>query len=79
MTKQSGRFLTFLIVFIAFNIRLSIFSFAIASSMVSMVMSFIFETTIVKFACARKVPEKYVTEKYTTEMFRKLIKLAKNK
>ena len=40
MTEQSGRFLIFLIDFIAFNIRLSKSSFAIASSMVSVVMSF---------------------------------------
>ena len=60
MTEQSGRFLIFPIDFIAFNIRLSKSSFAIASSMVSMVMSFIFETIIVTFAYARKIPEKYL-------------------
>ena len=60
MTEQSGRFLIFLIDFIAFNITLSKSSFAIASSMVSVVMSFIFETTLVKFAYARKIPEKYI-------------------
>ena len=38
MTEQSGRFLIFLIDFIAFNIRLSKSSFAIASSMVSVVV-----------------------------------------
>ena len=60
MTEQSGRFLIFLIDFIAYNIRLFKFSFAIASSMVFMVMSFIFETTIAKFAYAREIPEKYL-------------------
>ena len=60
MTEQSGRFLIFLIDFIAFNITLSKSSFAVDSSMVSMVMSFIFETTIVKSAYARKIPEKYL-------------------
>ena len=60
MTEQSGRFLTFLIDFIAFNIRLSKSSFAIASSMICVVMPFIFETAVVKFAYARKIPEKYV-------------------
>ena len=60
MTQQSGRFLIFLIDFIEFIIRLSKSSFAIVSLMVSLVMSFIFETTIVKFAYASKIPEKYV-------------------
>ena len=60
MTEQSGRFLIFLINFIASNIRIFKSSFAIASSMVSVVMSFIFETTIVKFAYARKIPKKYL-------------------
>ena len=71
MTEQSGRFLVFLIGFIAFNIRSSKSSFAIASSMVSVVISFIFETTIVNL----HMPEKY--QRNMTEMFRKLIKLAK--
>ena len=60
MTEQSGCFLIFLIDFITFNIRLSKSLFAVASSMVSVVMSFIFETTIVKFAYPRKIPEKYL-------------------
>ena len=60
MTEQFVRFLILLIDFIAFNIRLCKSSFAIASSMVSVVMSFIFETTVVKFAYARRIPEKYV-------------------
>ena len=77
MTEQSGRFLIFLINFIASNIRIFKSSFAIASSMVSVVMSFIFETTIVKFAYARKYQRNIYTEKYNREMFRKLIKLAK--
>ena len=42
------------------TIRLSKTSFAIASSIVSAVMSFIFKTTTVKFACAGKIPEKYI-------------------
>ena len=57
MTEQSGRFLIFLFDFIALNIRLSKSSFAIASSMVSIV---IVKTTIMKFAHARKIPEKYL-------------------
>ena len=60
MTEQSGRFLIFLIDFIAFSIRLSKSSFAIASLMVSVVMLFMFESTIVKFAYARKMPGKYL-------------------
>ena len=60
MTEQFVRFLILLIDFIGFNIRLSKSSFAIASSMVSVVMSFIFEATVVKFAYARRIPEKYV-------------------
>ena len=60
MMEQFVRFLILLIDFIAFNIRLSKSSFAIASSMVSVVMSFIFEATVVKFAYARRIPEKYV-------------------
>ena len=60
MTKQWGRFLTFLIDFIAFNIRLSKSSFAVASSMVSVVKLFLFQTAMVKFAYARKIPENYI-------------------
>ena len=62
MMEQFVRFLILLIDFIAFNIRLSKSSFAIASSMVSVVMSFIFETSIVKFAYARKIPENYINK-----------------
>ena len=58
MTEQSGRFLIFHIDFIAFNIRLSKSSFAIASSIVFVVMSFMFETASVKFAYPRKILEK---------------------
>ena len=61
MTEQSGRFLKFLIDFIAFNIRLSKSSFAVALLMVSVVMSFIFESIIANFAYARKIPEKYLS------------------
>ena len=60
MTEQFGRFLIFLIDFMAFNIRLSKSSFAIVSLMVSVGMTFIFETTFLKFAYARKIPEKYI-------------------
>ena len=60
MTEQSGHFLIFCIDFIAFNIGLSKSSFAIASLMISVVMLFIFETTILKFAYARKIPKKYI-------------------
>ena len=60
MTEQFGRFLIFLIDFMAFNIRLSKSSFAIVSLMVSVGMTFIFETTSLKFAYARKIPEKYI-------------------
>ena len=60
MTEQPGSFLIFLINFRAFITRLSKYSFANVSSMVSVVMPFTFETNIVKFAYARKIPEKYI-------------------
>ena len=47
MTEKSGCILIFLIDFKALNIRLSKSSFAIASPMVSVVMSFIFEAAII--------------------------------
>ena len=59
MTEQSGSFLIFLIDFVAFNIRLSKSSLSIASSVVSVVMSFIFETTI----------EIWIHQKNTREIF----------
>ena len=47
MTEQKGRFLIFLIDFIAFNIRLSKSLLAIAPSIVVVGMLFMFETATV--------------------------------
>ena len=44
--EQSGSFIIFLSDFMAFNIRFSKSSIAIASILVSVVMSFIFETAM---------------------------------
>ena len=47
--------------------------------MVSMVTSFIFETTAVKFAYTGKIYREICIQRNITEMFRELIKLAKIK
>ena len=61
MDKQSGRFLIFRIDLIALNIRISKYSLVIASSIVSKVMSFEFETAKPVFFSPLPQPHTIIT------------------